>query len=108
MEQVAVKTLKGLFYLGGMYLVIILISLNIITGLFSLIDLKNLVEESLLMSNLNHPNVMKMIGVCVDENKTPYLVMHYMSQGSLLSFLKNNRDNFTVNDMDDNTERVRQ
>ena len=63
----------------------------IFVGLFIGNDLKNLVEESLLMSNMDHPNVMKLLGVCIDK-QTPYLVMPYMSQGSLLSYLKKNRD----------------
>ena len=52
-------------------------------------------EETLLMSNMNHPNVMKLLGVCIDK-QIPYLVMPYMSQGSLLSFLKKNRDALMV------------
>ena len=55
------------------------------------------------MSNLSHPNVMKMIGVCVDGNNTPYLVMPYMSQGSLLSFLRKNREELTAVDQPQDT-----
>ena len=55
------------------------------------------------MSNLSHPNVMKMIGICVDANNTPYLVMSYMSQGSLLSFLRKNREELTAMDQPQDT-----
>ena len=50
------------------------------------------------MSNLNHPNVMKLIGVCIDKQDTPYIVMPYMSLGSLLSYLRKNREELMVND----------
>ena len=58
------------------------------------------------MSNLNHLNVMTMIGVCIDGNETPYLVMPYMSQGSLLSYLRKHREELTVGNMEENTDNV--
>ena len=57
------------------------------------------------MSNLNHPNVMKLIGVCIAKQETPYIVMPYMSLGSLLSYLRKNREELIV-DNEDNIERV--
>ena len=68
--------------------------------MFSVSDLNSLVEESLKMSNFNHPNVMKLIGVCIDRN-TPYIVMPYMTNGSLLSYLRKNREDLTTSDEDD-------
>ena len=70
------------------------------TGIFSASDLNSLVEESLTMSNFNHPNVMKLIGVCIDRD-TPYIVMPYMTNGSLLSYLRNNREDLTTSDEDE-------
>ena len=77
------------------------------TGLFSCSDLKTLVEESLVMVHLNHPNVMKLIGVCIDKQDTPYIVMPYMSLGSLLSYLRKNREELMVNTNEGNCERVK-
>ena len=70
------------------------------TGIFSTSDLNSLVEESLKMSNFNHPNVMKLIGVCIDR-EIPYIVMPYMTNGSLLSYLRNNREDLTTSDEDE-------
>ena len=71
------------------------------SGLFSAIDLKSLIEESMIMSNFNHPNVMKLIGVCIDSKDTPYVIMPYMTHGSLLSYLRKNREQLSVtNDSD--------
>ena len=75
-------------------------------GLFSPIELKSLVEESLLMSTLNNPNVMMLIGVCIDSHETPYLVMPYMTRGNLLTFLRKNREELMVNDNEENKEMV--
>ena len=77
------------------------------TGLFSGSDLKSLVEESLVMVHLNHPNVVKLIGVCIDKQNTPYIVMPYMSLGSLLSYLRKNREELMVNSNEGNCERVK-
>ena len=83
--------------------------INLMTslGLFSSSDLKSLVEESLVMVHLNHPNVMKLIGVCIDQQDTPYIVMPYMSLGSLLSYLRKNKEELMINSNEGNYERVK-
>ena len=42
----------------------------------------DIIKEALQMRDLDHPNVMSLIGVCHDES-TPYIVMSYMANGSL-------------------------
>lgn len=48
-------------------------------------------DESVKMKHFNHPNVISLMGVCVDAGPAPYIVMPFMANGSLLSFLKKNR-----------------
>ena len=43
------------------------------------------------MKELNHPNVLKLIGVCLDGGPTPFIVTPFMGNGSLLSYLRKNR-----------------
>ena len=76
------------------------------TGVFSINDLNSIVKESLKMSKLDHPNVMKLIGVCIDTVDVPYILMPYMCYGSLLSYLKKHRVELTITN-DDNQELVR-
>ena len=58
-------------------------------------------EEGVKMARFNHPNVMRLIGVCIDKGASPYIVMPYMAYGSLLSYLKKHRVELTlVNDED--------
>ena len=53
------------------------------------------------MAKFNHPNVMRLLGVCIDKGNTPYIVMPYMVYGSLLSYLKKQRAELTLaNDND--------
>ena len=75
-------------------------------GTFSINDLSNVMDESIKMSKFNHPNVMKLIGVCIDKGFSPYMVMPYMAYGSLLSYLKKHRAELTIANSD-NEELVR-
>lgn len=70
-------------------------------GLFSRSDVASIVEESLIMSNFDHPNVLSLIGVSLDLGPAPCIIMPYMSRGSLLSYLKNDRLNITITDVKD-------
>ena len=63
---------------------------------FSTKDITDLVEESLKMKTFHHPNVLHLIGVCIDTGAAPYLVMPYMLNGSLLSYLRKERPKLTI------------
>ena len=65
-------------------------------GQFSSEDISSIMEESLKMKLFDHRNVLKLVGVCVDSGPAPYILMPFMSHGSLLSYLKKERHNLTV------------
>ena len=48
------------------------------------------------MKHFNHPNVMTLIGVCLDGGPIPYIVLPFMANGSLLSYLIKERVNLIV------------
>jgi serine/threonine protein kinase len=48
------------------------------------------------MSEFDHPNVLTLIGVCLDGGPAPYIIMPFMENGSLLSYLINERDTLVV------------
>ena len=50
-----------------------------------------LLKEVSLMLSFKHPNVMPLLGLCCDED-IPLLVMPFMSGGSVLGFVKHNKD----------------
>ena len=62
------------------------------------------VEESLKMSRFNHTHVMGLIGVCLDAGPAPYIVMPYMANGSLLHYLKRERQNLVFSQDTDEDE----
>ena len=48
------------------------------------------------MIQFDHPNVLALIGVCLDGGPAPYIVMPFMSNGSLLSYLKKFRKELLI------------
>ena len=59
----------------------------------SLDGMKDLVAESAIMKTVDHPNVLPLLGVCIDYKDEDMLrvVMPFMANGDLKTFLKNNR-----------------
>ena len=57
------------------------------------------------MKLFNHPNVMSLIGVCLDAGPVPYIILPFMSGGDLLSHIKRRRS-FLVVDYDGEEESV--
>ena len=51
-------------------------------------EVDDLLKESLKMKQFDHPNVMGLMGVCVDAGPNPFLILPFMSGGSLLSYLR--------------------
>ena len=48
------------------------------------------------MKHFNYLHVMTLKGVCLDGGPAPFIVLPYMANGSLLSYLKKERINLTV------------
>ncbi len=48
------------------------------------------------MYKFDHPNVLKLLGVCLDGGPAPYIIMPYMENGSLDTYLKKERENFLL------------
>ena len=59
----------------------------------SLDAIKDLVAESAVMKTFRHPNVLPLLGVCIDYDDEDVLkiVIPFMVNGDLRNFLKNNR-----------------
>ncbi|XP_064389992.1 hepatocyte growth factor receptor-like isoform X4 [Halichondria panicea] len=77
LQAVAVKTLKGLF---------------------SSSDIQFLMSEIIKMKDFNHPHVMPLIGVCLDAGPGVSMVMPHMTNGSVLDYLKQERNSLKLTD----------
>ena len=72
--------------------------LHYYTGFFDNSQVNKIMEESIKMKHFEHPNVLHLIGVCLDAGPAPYVVMPYMANGSLLHYLKKERNNLVLPD----------
>ena len=99
-ETVAIKTLKG--NKASIAILTIqpdLISLNNIiftSGFYDGTTVRDMLRECSKMSKFDHPNVLTLQGVCLDGGPAPYIIMPFMANGNLLTYLKNNRKNLVV------------
>ena len=66
------------------------------SGFYDREAVKNLLKECSRMYSFNHPNVLSLTGVCLDGGPAPYIIMPLMTNGSLLTHLKNNRDSLVI------------
>ena len=53
-----------------------------------------------MMVAFNHPNVMTLRGVCLDQ-ESPLLIMPFMINGTALEFVKKNKESLWFADEDD-------
>ena len=103
-REVAVKTLKGCA--KNYIIVFIFIYLNnlLLLGQFDDEEIESLLEECLKMSHFKHAHVMSLVGVCIDIESTPLIIMPYMENGSLLKYLKRERNRLTASEENDEDE----
>ena len=66
-------------------------------AIFTSADLQSMVSEIMLLQELSHPNVMSLIGVCLDSTQGPSIVMPYMANGSSLSYFRKERKMLQLN-----------
>ena len=92
----AVKTLKGTC--TSIFNIVLTGHLHVYTttGFFDNSQVNKIMEESIKMKHFDHPNVLHLIGVCLDAGPAPYVVMPYMANGSLLHYLKKERNNIVL------------
>ena len=64
-------------------------------ALSSTVDLETLVKEVSTMLSFKHENVMSLIGVCVD-GEMPLLIMPFMSNGSVLDYVRKHQDQLLI------------
>ena len=53
--------------------------------------MERLAKEVATMLSFEHPNVMSLVGVCIEE-EIPLLIIPFMSNGCVLEFVKHHRD----------------
>ena len=75
-----------------------------IIALLAVEDRERLLKEVTLMLSFSHPNVMPLIGLCLDQ-ETPLIIMPFMSKGNLLQCVREHKENLYLTESS-NTEQV--
>ena len=73
----------------------------IIIGLFRAPDIEGLISEISKMKDFHHPNVMTLIGVCLDAGPGVSIVMPFMANGNLVDYLKKERASLYLSEVDE-------
>ena len=80
--------------------------IHIIIGFYDSAAVREMLKESAEMYKFDHPNVLTLTGVCLDGGPAPFIIMPFMTNGSLLSYLKKNRASLVVFSNDSEEEEV--
>ena len=65
-------------------------------GDFSEGEVYDFLVESIQMKEFSHPHVMGLLGVSLDSSLSPYLVLPFMAEGSLLAHLKKKHSELVI------------
>lgn len=75
----------------------------LLTGFLQKELVQELLDECSKMKEFDHPNVLTLRGVCLDGGPAPYIIMPFMTNGSLQGHLKENRASLVI-DPDSNAD----
>ena len=66
------------------------------SGFIDSYAIQELLNECAKMKDFNNLHVMTLKGVCLDGGPVPYIVLPYMANGSLLTYLRKQRSNLVL------------
>ncbi|XP_067683661.1 hepatocyte growth factor receptor-like [Haliotis asinina] len=62
-------------------------------------DLASFVEEALVMKSFDHENVLRLLGISVNESQQPMVILPFMSNGDLMSYVSKDTKEVRVFDI---------
>ncbi|XP_021371801.1 hepatocyte growth factor receptor-like isoform X2 [Mizuhopecten yessoensis] len=63
------------------------------------VDIGEFINEALMMKDFRHPNVLSLIGVCVDKGEFPLVILPFMENGDLLAYIRDEQNMPLVKDL---------
>ncbi|KAL5014848.1 hypothetical protein ScPMuIL_009118 [Solemya velum] len=63
------------------------------------IDIQAFLKEALIMKDFHHPNVLTLIGICLQMDDMPLVILPFMKHGDLLTYIRDERNNPTIKDL---------
>ena len=62
-------------------------------------DVESFLQEGLIMKDFKHHHVLTLIGVSFEEDGSPIVVLPFMENGDLLSYIRDEKNNPTVKNL---------
>ncbi|XP_038073903.1 hepatocyte growth factor receptor-like isoform X2 [Patiria miniata] len=62
-------------------------------------DVTNFLREGIMMKDFKHPHVLELIGVCINSNNMPLVVLPFMKHGDLLTYIRDPKNELTARDL---------
>ncbi|XP_052081048.1 hepatocyte growth factor receptor-like isoform X4 [Mytilus californianus] len=62
-------------------------------------DINAIINEAMIMKDFNHPNVMSLIGISIAPGEFPLVIIPFMSNGDLLSYIRSADNKPTIKDL---------
>jgi serine/threonine protein kinase len=59
-------------------------------------SVENFLKEGVIMKNFRHPHVLQLLGVVVGPSNEPMVILPFMANGDLRSYVKDKKKNFTA------------
>ena len=56
------------------------------------IELQSFLQEALIMKDFHHDNVLTLIGICLNLDAMPLVVLPFMKHGDLLTYIRDERN----------------
>lgn len=63
------------------------------------IELQSFLQEALIMKDFHHPNVLTLIGICLNLDAMPLVVLPFMKHGDLLTYIRDEHNQPTIKDL---------
>ena len=73
----------------------------LLAGEYKQEEVDSILEEGLKLKHFQHQNVLSLIGVCVEASSAPYIITPFMSNGSLLHYLRRRRGTLVLSKQED-------
>jgi proto-oncogene tyrosine-protein kinase Met len=54
--------------------------------------MQSFLQEALIMKDFHHPNVLTLIGVCLNLDAMPLVVLPFMQHGDLLTYIRDEKN----------------